>query len=373
MKSKLSWAFFIPLTLAAVFFKLAQVVMPDGSVFGLSDMQLDYVMLGCVVLIFLAALILCLADKKISPYYLLRRNFPAGILGLLTALLFAADGANRLYHIVSSGEVQVLDVAEALLLALSAVVFVVLGLTHLLRNRESKMFALFNVMPALLCAIRMIQCFVGFTTISITLADVTLLGCYIFATLFFFNYAVALSLTEARNAVKSCLIFGLPAAAAIIAYCAAAYLSAFNTDDLLMNFGLFELTLLGLYILSFVIELSIFVKTRDEVKIAGVDDEEYDELEQEENMNAFGFVVTGMSEEDRMEPTAEELEKIGEEEGFIYEEQNEDEEDRDTVNDLSGYITDVVEAPEVSDDPKEFDDRLDEIDKLIIQISEDLY
>ena len=53
MISKLSWILFIPLTLAAIFFKLAQTVLPDNAIFGWSDQTLDYVVIGCVALVFL--------------------------------------------------------------------------------------------------------------------------------------------------------------------------------------------------------------------------------------------------------------------------------------------------------------------------------
>lgn len=379
MKSKLSWIFFVPFTVAAIFVKLAQVIMPDGALFGLSDMQLDYVCIACVAVIFLFALIFCLADRKISPYYIPHRNFAAGILGLILALLFAADGANRIYHIFGSGRIEVLDVIEAVLLALSAVVFVVLGLSHSFSNKESKRFALFNIMPALLCAVRMVRCFVGFTTISITLADVCRLVCYIFATLFFFNYAVALSLTQAKNAVKSCFIYGFPAVAALLSYAAAALISSFDVNEIFDGIDLLEISVMGLYIFAFVVELTIFVKDKDHMVVEGVDDVDYKELDEgREDMNGTGFVVTGLDDDERPDTPESSYLNTADTNDFLYQETTEDTADNAEVsshNDIDDFITEVVNSPnDVSDqEGVGYSDRLDEIDKLIVEISEDLY
>lgn len=380
MKSKLSWILFVPLMLAAVCAKLAQVLLPDGAVFGLTDMQLDYVMIGCVVLIFLFTLVMCLVDKKISPYYVPHRNIPAGILGLLLAVLFAGDGADRLYHIVGSGSFEILEIAEAVFLALSAIVFVVLGLSHSFKNRETKRLSLFYVMPAFLCAVRMIICFVSFTTISITLADVTRLVCYIFATLFFFNYAVALSLSQAKNAVKSCFIYGFPAVAALLAYSAHALVSGFNFDDLFENFDAVEMALMGLYILAFIFELTIFAKDKDHVIIEGVDDVDYKDLDEDrEDMNEEGFVVTGVEDEERMEQPESSYLTTADTTDFLYQDTSKSAEKPaafgEPAGDVNDYITTVVDTPDNRSDKKSSDygDRLDEIDKLILEISEDLY
>ena len=192
--------------------------MPEGSVFGLSELVMDYISLGAIVLILLFSLLFCAIDKKISAYYLPRRNFAAGVIGLALALILAGEGANGVYRIIATGNVAALKLIDSILLVVSAVVFVVLGLTHLLRERDNKQFNIFCIVPALLFAERMIACFVDFTTISLKLADVPKIACYIFATLFFFNYAVLLSLTKAKNAVKSCFIFGFPAVASPLIY-----------------------------------------------------------------------------------------------------------------------------------------------------------
>ena len=384
MTSKLSWIFFVPFSAAAVFFKLAQVMMPDESVLGLNDMMLDYAAIGCIAAVFVFALVFCLLDRKISPYYLPHRNIPAGILGLLIAVVCAADGANRAYLSFTSGQVEALETAEAVLLLLSSVVFIVMGLTHSFTNRESKHFALFNVMPALLCGVRLVRCFVGFTTISIRLADVTQLVAYIFATLFFFNFAVTISLAKARNAVKSCFIFGFPAAAALLSYGAGAAVKGIDTTDIFANAGVVEICLMGLYILAFIIELTAFVKDKDHVVIQ-TEDEPEPEPEEEDPELSDTLVVTGLDETE--DPNIDRPYLSDEEvEGYLYQvvEKTDTEKEDDvaaeaTQSDPGDYITNVVKPHTYEDKatkkerPKTltYDNEIDELDKLILEISED--
>ena len=386
MLSKLSWVFFIPFTVAAIFAKVAQAVMPDGAILGLSDMMLDYVSIACVAIVFLFALLFCLFDRKISPYYPPHRNIPAGIFGMILAIVFASDGANGFYLSLSSGELVALDVVESALLLLSSIVFIVLGLTHSFANRENRHLALFNVMPAVLFAVRLVRCFVDFTTISITLADVGLLIAYVFATLFFFNYAVAISMTKAKNAVKSCMIFGLPAAAALFSFTVSALMKGFDTFDVFANVTMIETLVAGLYVLSFLIELTIFVKDKDHIKI--VEEEEEEEIYSDDRRvsdpeSEESFVITGL--EDADDPNADRpYLNAADVEDYIYQavEKSDSEKETDdaveaTQSNPEDYITNVVEPhtyenKDGTERPKtDYDESIDELDKLILEIAED--
>ena len=373
MKSKLSWIAFIPLFAVAVFCKLAPFILPEGTVFGMSDLLLDYVFLGAVVILFLITVLFCLTDKKISAYYLPRRNIFAGVFGILLAVAFAADGANEIFHIFSSGVVEALSLIEAVLLLLSAVILVVLGLTHFFRAEGSKGFVLLNIMPALLCAVRMITCFVQFTTISLRVADVTSLACYIFAAMFFFNYAVALSFIKVKNAVKSCFIFGIPAVAALIACAVPKLIFTFDMQDLISNLGAVEMILMGVYILSFTIELTAFVPTADRVIISeGDDDDELpDGVEMVPDLNPEDIVVRG--EADDSESDQSEYLMHTDTEHYLYVETqqvNDNPADNpDTVNDTEGYLTQVTVDDGTDDRPANYEKRLDDIDKLILEIT----
>ena len=95
MKFKLTWIPFVPLALIACFCKLAQGLFPEGALFGLSALMLDYIYMGITALIFIFALIFTLIDKKMARYYSPVRNIPAGLLAILLTLSLAGDGAEQ--------------------------------------------------------------------------------------------------------------------------------------------------------------------------------------------------------------------------------------------------------------------------------------
>lgn len=372
MKSKLSWIPFVPLAILGCFLKLGQGFLPEGTVFGQSNLVLEYLYLGCAALILIFAFIFTLADKKIASYYLPHRNYPAGIVGLLLALLLAADGANTLFHCFSSGIVDVLGVIGAVLSLLSAIVFIVLGLNHSFRYKEGKQFSLLNVLPALFCGVRMILSFVTFTTISIRLADVSSLICYVLGTMFFYNYALMLSLTKAKRAVKNCFVYGLPAVAVMVPYGIYHLMFAFNSEIIMDNLRPLEITLLGLYILCVMIEISAFVRRQDEIEF--VEDEVPQVDISEEKVE--GFIASNQGEDDN--DTEQEMDdsvlESRDTEGFLYREQEQDddepEESEEKRAETANYLTEITEDSEEDDDrPKDYESRLDDIDKLIIEIN----
>ena len=369
MKSKLSWITFVPLLLAAGFLRAARWIFPEGTLFNLSNLTLDYIFIGAVVLVFLFTCLFCVIDRRIGMYYLPHRNIPACIVGLLLALGMAADGAVSLSGMFSSGKVDVLALIESILLIITAVIFVVLGLSHTLKNStDGKRFSLINVFPALLCAVRMIIIFVGFTTTSLRLADVPLLISYVFATLFFFNYAVVLSLIKTTRALKSCFIFGLPAAAAMIPYGAVKLIFEFDTHDFMNNLEGVETVLIGLYILVFLIELTAFVKDRDTLVVLE-DDEEEEEKVFVADARADGYVTGELDAEDDRDDS---YISSADTSDYLYKEDHSNDApafDIETYEkDMDSYLT--TTADDDPEKPSDYESRLDEIDKLILEITE---
>ena len=370
MKSKLSWIPFVPLALLGCFLKIGQGLLPEGSILGLSNLALEYLYLGCVALIFVFAVIFTAVDKKIAAYYLPRRNIFAGIVGLLLALLLAADGANAIFRNFSSGKVDVLGVVGAVLALLSAIVFIVLGLSYVFRRKEGKQFSLLNVIPALYFGIEMILSFVSFTTMSIRLADVSRLICYVFATMFFFNYALMLSLTKAKRAVKNCFVFGLPAVAVMLPYGAYHLAFSFNSESMMDNVRPLELLMLGLFVLCVLIEISVHVKREEELEFVTDDIPKIDVSKEK----VEGFIASnqGEDENDTEQEQDTSVLESRDTEDFLYQEQNrEDEEEEDSEEkkaEAANFLTEVYEDDE-DDRPKDYESRLDEIDKLILEIN----
>ena len=365
MRSKLSWVTFIPLALAACFFKIAKYILPPGAVFGLNELVLDYIYLGCVVLILIFSFLFCLLDKRIAKYYIPHRNILAGVLALASALIFAGEGANNIYRMITTGEIEALKLVDAILVLLAAVIFVVLGLSHTMRSSGGKKYVVFNIIPALFFAERMILTFVDFTTVSIKVADVPRLACYIFATLFFFNYAVVLSLVKTKSALKSCFIFGFPAIASMLIYGVSKLVFEPDTQMLVNNAEALEITLIGAYILAFIIELTIFVRDKDSVIIA--EDEDYIVEEKVED-----FVVKTERAEDDSDSADSYLANTDTSD-YLYRVNNTENDNPESyAADDDGYLTSVQEESESDDRPADYVSKLDDIDKLILEITEQI-
>lgn len=387
MTSKLSWIFFVPFTLAAIALKVIQLVMPseDGVyLFGLNKLQMDYIALGCIVVVFLFALIFCLVDRKISPYYITGRNIAAGIFAVISALLIAADGAYQIFNAFVSGDFKLLAVLEMAFAVLSAIALVVLGLSLFSQNSDSKKFALFYLLPAFFFAMRLINSFVGITTQSIRTADVLVVAVYIFVLMFWFNYAVLLSLTEAKNAVKSTLIYGLPAVAAGLAYGVYELMKNFSLTEPLMMLPAAEVLMLSLFIFAILVEITAKAKRREEVNVRGLKANREKEAEEEllknpPEDNIEGFVINSQIENpDELNPST--YYAATDTEGYLYQEVKRDEDikgmDVPPLEESSeGYILEKTEDAYAEEDKKNqtpsYMSRLDEIDKLILEISED--
>ncbi len=425
MTSKLSWIAFVPFTLAAIAIKVVQLffIGSDGTFMGFNSLMLSYLTIACALAVLLFAVIFCLIDKKTASVYPINKNIAAGIVGLFLAVALACDGANRAFIAVRTFSADFFEIADIVLTIACAIVFVVLGLNHFVGNGGVRGLAVFYLIPALFSAFRLVVCFLGYTTVSITVTDVSVLVCYIFTTLFLFNYAMIVALMQGKSPVRSAFIYGMPAALMLLSYGGYA-LGAAVLSQGIVGFSLFsnlesiELLLLGIYILSFVIEMSICVRRKDEIElVTGEADEEYEDVTDpdaemvnaafnsvlhDKSPDAIAAVNSGQAQEERLSVDDEvyfEVAQASLDSGsddyisdvdtadFIYgapptdddfvlpvdSEEGQTEYGEDTEESAELYITkedstyDTEE--EISED--DIDARIDRIDKLILEISED--
>lgn len=391
MTSKLSWIFFIPLTIAAIAFKTVHLFMmsEDGtSLFGLNAIQLDYISLACVVAVFLIALIFCLVDRKISPYYIPNKNVAAGVFALICALLVAADGAYKLFIAFTSSDFKPLTMIEITFAVASAIALVVLGLSHFMNKSEMRKLGLLFVLPAFFFAIRLINSFISITTISIRTADVMLLAVYIFMTMFWFNFAVMLSMTEAKHSVKSTLIYGFPAVAAGLTYSIFELMKNFTLAEPFMLISYVEALMFSFYVFFIILEITTKVRTKDKVDIKGLkkNREKEDQEELEENppeKNIEGFVIGSQTEDDNpddMRPS--DYFSAVDTEGYLYQEYKKETKEAPPTDDIppleessADFIIEKTLDAYAEEDKKNktpsYMSRLDEIDKMIIEITEE--
>ncbi len=309
MTSKLSWIAFVPLSVAALAIKIIQLLFTQagGEFYGFNSLMLSYLAIACAVLALLFAVIFCLTDRKIAPVYVIKRNIVCGVFGLLLAVSLASEGANRAFVMMRSMSAGFFEIADIVLTLLCAIVFVVLGLNHFVGNGGVKGLAVFYLVPALWSVLRLVKCFMQFTTVSIAVTDVTILACYIFATLFLFNYAMIIALMKGKAPVKTAFIYGFPAVIVLISYAvyelASKYMyysASFNIFD---NLESVELLLLGLYVFAFVVEMSVHVRRKEEIEFVEDKEEEYKEISNEDaQMGAIaGSVTSGVAEKTESE------------------------------------------------------------------------
>lgn len=407
MTSKLSWIAFVPFSIAAIAIKVVQLFFlgEDGTFFGFNSLMLSYLAIACALVVLLFAVIFCLIDRKISPVYLINKNIFAGVFGLLLAVSLACDGANRAFVLFRSAGIVTMEIIDIVLTILCAVVFVVLGLNHFVGNGGVRGLSAFYLIPTLFSVFRLVECFLGFTTVSIAITDVTKLACYIFVTMFLFNYAMIVALMQGKSPVRTAFIYGMPSVIMLLSYGVYEITRVLLLDvpfDIFENIEAVELSLLGLYIFAFIIEMSAFVKTKDEVEIiTDADDEEYEEInEQDSNVSAFAAnsgVDGQLSIDDdvfievaqaSLENAQEDYISQDETSDFIYGAMPDDDDfvlpvDSDSENNSYQYEEQQAESAdmyitkedsrykeeEVVDDIADIS--MDRIDKLILELSED--
>lgn len=430
MTCKLSWITFIPFALLGVVSKVIQLFYLDenGTFMGLNSLTLSYVAIVCAVVVLLFAVIFCMVDKKTADVYVIKKNAVAGVVGILLSIMLACEGANRAFLAFRSMSYGFVEITDIVLTVLCAIVFVVLGLNHFVGNGGVKGISVFYLVPAIWSAFRLVACFLDFTTVSIVVSDVTILACYIFATLFLFNYAMVIALMKGKSPVRSAFIYGMPALTVLLAYSVYGIADAFRYGvqafSLFDNLVVFELALLALYILSFIIEMTLFVKKKEEIEYIEEDiEDDYDDVDDPDSdiINALGNSITNGNRPDEavedvprdgfnsehlaiddevfievaqasMNKSGDEFENDMDLHQFVYgrvpsaddyimptgnsndddedeEEEVVDESDNVFITDEDGSYCDEEEEEELK--VENADEKLDRIDKLILEITKD--
>lgn len=395
MKVKFGWISFIPITIASIILKIAQVlfVSDEGAtLYGFTSMQLSYLAIGCIVLVLVFSIIFSIIDRKTAPYYKFNRNVLSGILGVIVAVIFACDGANKIFNLVELNGYTLLNVADAIFTLLCAIVFVVIGLSRIIGNTVNNGLAIFYLFPAIWSAIRLINCFLSFTKVSIWVTDVTKLVCYILLTLFLFNFAILVSTIKGKSPVKLNFVYGFSTVTALFVYSIYEIISMIISENqfaVLDKAEVFEFFTLAVFILVFLIELTKGVKTKDEIEIIDIDPENLaDEIEEEDAVSdslltddiSHTDLITGLDEETKDAAPLHSYLETQDTSDFIYRVMpTSDEANKESMNksddypeNTDEYVIDkeVIEDTDLPDIDK-YTSQLDDIDKLILNISEE--
>lgn len=272
MKIKNALIPFIPITLMMIAFKLASLfgLDSDGLFLGMSGMTITYIVIGLTLFLFLVCIVMNIFDRKTAQVYNVRKNPVSGILAILSS--FAVAGSS-IFSIVSNHaetEYYVMTLITAALSIPAAIAMIMMSKVHFVGKSTASSASLFYVFPALWGCAELVTEFLNATKVSISATDMTSLFCYIFLTLYLFSHSMIVSKIKGRHPVKACFIYGLPAAAVSITFGIYEILYASRAVE---NLGLStiivgaELLILGLYAMTFLIEMSKNTLTKDEVEI----------------------------------------------------------------------------------------------------------
>lgn len=360
MKSKLSWIPFIPIVFAAVFLRVYQVLFVDSGVDKgfLDSGVISLIFVGNIILLVILLAVLCAADKKTSPEYRTGRNIFAGIFGMLAGVLLLTDAFMLFKGIGESGNALV-AVINGVFTVLGGVMIFVIGLSSLTGKNLAKKVPFLMLFPTIWSAARLIITFLSYTTVSVNAIDMSDLVYMVFTTLFLYNASMVYIGLKSKNPVKACFLYGLPAAAVVFAYTAAWASSTIHSGQsvyFLSNIKIFEYVALALFIIFFLVELTARAQEKapeaeaETVETAGVLPETHENLRQSlgaaaqdpETLQAQKIMEQVEAAEKKEEP----VEYVG-----YYDRKDSDKKEKNN-SDLSDYAS-----------------KLDDIDRLILEIS----
>ena len=273
MKVKYSVIPFVPAFLAMLALKLMSVFGVDasGRFMGMNSMNITYTVIGIAVGLFVVCVLINLFDRKTAPAYPVKKNVAAGLFALLSgvgiiscSLLVAvnawADKANT--------ENILVTIICAALAVPAGIAMMVMAFSHFRGNNTVSSVSALFVFPSLWGCAELVNEFLQATKASISSKDLTALFCYIFIALFLFSDSMVISRIKGRNPVKGVFIYGLPMTALCVTFgvyeLCRMQREGFNNAAML---NAFMMIALGLYALSFILELFSNVYTKDDLEI----------------------------------------------------------------------------------------------------------
>lgn len=298
MKAIINWIFLIPVLVLAVGVELFTALNPQGaqSFFGMDTNGISEIILIAIVALFALFFILSLFDRKTSPVHILRHNYAAGICGVIAAFSLAGDTAATVAEGIRGAGLGAMDVILVVVSAVAAVALLLVGINHCTATNTKNTTALLYLAIPLWCAVHLLSRFMNHTAEPVAMAETMDLVMYVFLAIFFMYAMMVVSLINGKNPVKATIYWGAPAAVASLVYAVSVVGEVLSSETSSMFGYLDAITcgFLGLYILSFIAELSFMSKTKEEQCVL---DEEADEDNAEEEPEEVNETTAFVSEE----------------------------------------------------------------------------
>lgn len=375
MKIKLSWIGFVPLVFGLVLFRIYQVLFVDTNIqTTLMDTNTMNLIFGCgIVLLLVLTAIFSFADKKTAPTYEVGSNFLGGLFLLLAGVCIGADAGMTLMKSTANGVIDIAAIINGCISVLAAVAIACMGFVSITGKNFLKAHPVFMLVPPIWSCVRLIITFMSYTTIAVASKDVTDLIFMVFTTMFLYNAVMVFVGFPGKNSVKACFVYAMPAIATILAYTGALISRQVIAGTSLLtieNVKYLEYIFLALFMVFFLLELTSRAKSKDSVdeqpaikakKEKNEDVPEREPVKHTEEVSDVDAELSNTVRESLEEPKEEItdadrlaeniLGKTGETEYIGY------------------YDRDKKDKEDANSSNSSYGDRMDDIDKLILEIS----
>lgn len=308
MKAIINWIILIPVLILTVGIELFAALNPQGAsnFFGMDANGISEIILIAIVALFALFFIISLFDRKTSPVHILRHNYFAGVSAVIAAFSLAGDTAATVAESFRGSALGAVDVVLVIVSAFAAIALLLVGINHCTASNTKNNTALLYLAIPLWCAVHLLSRFMSHTAEPVAMAETMDLVMYVLLAIFFMYAMMVVSLIYGKNPPKAAIYWGAPAAVAALVYAVSVVGNVRNTQGA----GLFDYLeavtcgFLGLYILSFVAELSFFSKTKDQQHVLSVEEESSEsseETSEEAQTASESFDVTPLVSDDTVE------------------------------------------------------------------------
>ncbi|MDO4420003.1 MAG: hypothetical protein Q4B92_06525 [Ruminococcus sp.] len=305
MKAIINWIILIPVLILAAGIELFTALNPEGaqSFFGMDTNGISEIILIAIVALFGLFFILSLFDKKTSPVHILRHNYAAGVCGVIAAFSLAGDTAATVAESFRGTPLGAMDIILVCASALAAIALLLVGINHCTASNTKSNVALLYLSIPLWCGVHLLSRFMSHTAQPVAMAETMDLVMYVCLAIFFMYAMMVVSLINGKNPVKAAIYWGAPASVASVVYALSVVGKVLNTQGASMFDYLDAVTsgFIGLYIISFIAELSFMSKTKDEQFVPELEAEEGEADDQEEAVAPAveeEVILTDASDED---------------------------------------------------------------------------
>lgn len=303
MKTKLCWIPFIPITLLMIFLKYMETTLSQDATFiGLDIVGIRYTVIALAPVLLILCGLISLFDKKTSPFYTVSKNIGAALFSFVAAVAIMFKSVMSIMNIVSSGDIVIIELVTSIVGIVAGIAILFMATCHLSGKNYTSNLGVLMLFPALWSAFELIIVFLSYTTVSVLSKDMLDLVCFALMALFLFTAAMILGSMEGKNPVKRCFIFGMPAVAVTFAYAVyhvVSYINneAYDLNDIANTVAIFAI---GAYALCFLIELTIKANKKDDVVLIN-EKEDVDEYEQLTIREEVDYLIGENSEENEIE------------------------------------------------------------------------